>query len=773
MKRIFLLLLALLPLTAEAASPIIYQGTNSKDLTSGGLITKGLKVGNSGTQFTVAGTGAVVSASGIQGTSVTTTTGNITSGLNLLGRNLYLTDVFDGFNVGVQSPSAGMTASYNVTLPPVQGTVGQTFQNDGSGNLSWVSPVTAAPTAYSQAPVAVTAVGGSFPPLGHVLDAKDFTAPASNQFTFYNLAANANDGSTQAINLTANGTPTYTTTNVLGTANAAATLNGTTQYYSSSNVFFSPGNGKSWAVGGWFNATSWAGSGGLFTVGSSFSTDRVIGVSLGSGSLSCNATNTASIWDAGVNVTAPASGWHHVACVYSFSGSLLQLYVDGKLAGTAPLANTRSATTPTFLVGQYFGTFLAGSAEDVFFVNNYATTADDIRKLAARRIDHNKNIATNNQLWTANWGRSDSTVATQLDASWLVSKSSTSLWADFSGVATGAFVDLSVQNIGQYGTALVPNSTYDSGVLSATPATTIAHGLGARPANIVYEYETTTGHFTPLTGSNFCEADATSLYCDWTGLSVSASNRIEILAGGTPLISAIPLADATTNGIVSTSTQTLAGDKTLTGSTTIGGTTASQTTTIQSGGSTIAQIKSAATSATYLRFNQASSALGFLGLDYGNEILSGSANGDLVLSSNNKTLWFANGASANTKVGSVDNAGTWTFNGNIKAQNSSGGASITNPSRTVAANGGTADCDTGVAGSDALVILTVAKNGGDTASLWQKRNTTLTAIGSTALPSSMTLSVVAGAAGTGSAVRITNSDVSNGASFTCVVLGAF
>lgn len=588
MKRILLLLALLTAVPAQAASPIIYFGTHSKDLTAQGLITQALTVGNTGSQLTVSSSGGLTAPSFIQANGQIFTIGgnNIVSNQNFIGRNLYLKDVFDSHQVGIQSPSAGMTADYNITLPPAQGSATQYMQNDGSGNLSWVSPVTAAPTAYSQAPVAVTAMGTStFPPLGHTLDTKDFTA--TNKAAFWNnfSASNLSDNSgflqctsgTAACALANTGSAvTFGNTGLTG-GTTAASFNGTSAELVCTDSFCKPGSNAA-AYYAWINPTSWIPGGaqvifGQYDAGGNRAMELYIHPSAG---VVLNVYASGTTLTCAISGALPSgfSGWHHVAAVIDSTNLKCYLYLDGK-GQSATMGAAMFASTTSLKIGSEgatSGAFYSGKMEQIGIANGYLMTADDIRKLAARRIDHNKNIATNNQLWTSNWGRSDSTVATQLDASWLVSKSSTSLWADFSGVATGAFVDFSMQNVGQYGTALVPNSTYDSGVLSAAPSTTIAHGLGARPANIVYQYETTTGHFTPLQGSNFCEADSTNLYCDWTGLSVSGSNRLEIIAGGVPLLSAVPLADATTAGLINgAAAQTIGGAKTFSGQVTASG----------------------------------------------------------------------------------------------------------------------------------------------------------------------------------------------------------
>lgn len=445
--------------------------------------------------------------------------------------------------------------------------------------------VAVSPTIASLSPTAVTAVGTSGnPQLGHVIDANDFSGTTS-QYSFFNLASTVTDGNTtnaknltnatSAAGCTAGGTAAFTGTNVLGTANSAIVFNGTSNSLCSTSSYFNPGNGVSWTGGGWFAATAWnSGTHVLFSNWQTVS-DRGFEIFINGGStLTVTATNTAASEDltlVGPSISGfSANSWHHVALTFDYPNTKLKMYLDGKLAASATLANVRSLSSSVFRVGADSatpGAFFAGKVEDFFFTSGgTALTDDDIRKLASRRLDHSKGILPSNQLVSGNWGRSDSYVTTPLDSSWVVSKDSNRLWYDLSGVATGAFVDYTMQNTGLVGTQLVPNSTYDV-IYNTTPGTTIAHGLGTRPKSIVYNVETTTNKWTPVYISNFCEADDTNLYCDWTGLTTpTSSNRLEIVASGAPVATAVPLADATTAGIVSTAAQTFAGDKTFTGS---------------------------------------------------------------------------------------------------------------------------------------------------------------------------------------------------------------
>jgi hypothetical protein len=504
MKRILLLVLAFLATPALAGGPLIWYGSNSLDLTTSGIISSGI---------------SLKSGSYTEKLIAPTLTGNVT-----------------------------------LTLPTSVGSNGSVLGTDGTGTLSWVGQGTAA--AYTISPTAITAVGGAYSPLGHVIDANDFSGTTS-QYSFFNLSANALDGNTtNAKDLTANGSPVYTTTNVVGTTNAAALLNGTTQYYSSTSSYYNIGTATSFATGGWFKFTgSWtpAAQANLIAQDGTGSGDAGYTIYVFTdGSINFAMSSIAGSYDTNLALSAPgfsSGSWHHVAIVFDYTNQLFKAYVDGKQVGSTTATNSRTMTNNAFNVGgRRNAANFAGSVEDVFMIKGYAPTADDIRKLAARRYVHSLAIGAESQLWDATWTRSDSSVSTALDG-FLVSKDSNRAWLDFSGVATGAYVSAKMLNT-QASTTSVSQASYDSGYLSSTPSSTIAHGLGDVPASLVVYYETTTNKFTPLYGSNFCEMDATNLYCDWTSLTVAAGSRVRIQAWAAGSMSAVPTASLARSGVL-------------------------------------------------------------------------------------------------------------------------------------------------------------------------------------------------------------------------------
>lgn len=439
------------------------------------------------------------------------------------------------------------------------------------------------PLAYAQTKTAVVAIGSvGNNSAGHVIDTNDFPV-TTGKIAFWNFSSSAttdNSGAlscssgTAACTLTATGTPTFTTTNVVGSTNAAMTLSGTGQWMKSTDAFFNPGASKSWAMGGWFKPTNWATSAVLMSNYTS-GTDRGPYIQTTGAGISCNATNTATGVDFSLGTTsALTAGWHHVVMVYDFAATTFRCFLDGKIVGQMTASNTRAMTASNFQVGSdsLGADLVTGGMEDVFYHNpnsgaaGAALTPDDVRKLYAARLTHGLLVAPEKQLWTGNWYRSDSAVANQLSSSWLVSKDTTRLWYDFSDIAAGAFIDFGAQNMNTSGT-VVPIGLYDSGQLTAAPSTTIAHGLGIIPEVVTLQYElsATAGRPMTLNEGDYCDWDNTNLYCDWTGLTVDATHRLRIKAAIAQSSVAVPNATTALGGLVSTGTQSFAGAKTFTG----------------------------------------------------------------------------------------------------------------------------------------------------------------------------------------------------------------
>lgn len=250
---------------------------------------------------------------------------------------------------------------------------------------------------------------------GHVLTTKSFPAGVvgNDKLAFWNLAsASDNSGQTSctsgaaACDLTNNGTVTFTGSDIFGSARVA-TFNGTTQSLSSTDAFFNPGNGKSFAFGGWFYLTSWTPASANSLVGFYASgTDKGPLFYVDNLGIMFVATNTATLDDATIRVGGLASGWHHVVMLYDQANTTLKAFVDGRFSGSSVLVNQRALTSPAFRVGANGSSatnFMNGSAEDVFFINCGVSTScvsdQDIRRLYSTRLDHNKNLIAKRQDW--------------------------------------------------------------------------------------------------------------------------------------------------------------------------------------------------------------------------------------------------------------------------------------------------------------------------------------------------------------------------------------
>lgn len=378
---------------------------------------------------------------------------------------------------------------------------------------------------------------------GHVLAAPSFpSALTTAKLSFYNLAADANDDF-HTRNLTNIGSTPFTGTSIRGTSNAAANLDGTTHSFTSTDAFFSVGNGKSWAVGGWVAMDDWTPSAvqGIFTQRPTAS-DRVFSLQVNSsGDLSFIATNTAAANDLDLTLPAFVAGyangqWHHLAMVYDFTAGQLYGYVDGVKVASGALANTRAATAPQFRIGAIGTTavsFLDGRVQDAFFVNDALLSDEDIRKLYSVRLDlSDTSVSIGNQRWEAQLVNGD--FATEYPELWLVDKDADKIYVDFGGSPAAGVLTLRKYDLGLVART-VPTRGFDK-TYTSDPTGTVAHGLPAMPtALIVLHNELADGKYVPLNPEPLVKADATNLYLTTSSLTIDGTHPIRIIAlvGGT------------------------------------------------------------------------------------------------------------------------------------------------------------------------------------------------------------------------------------------------
>lgn len=420
--------------------------------------------------------------------------------------------------------------------------------------------INSTPVQYKLTKQVIGAVGNAGQVAGgHVLSTKSFPAAlvaTPTLYSFFNLAANANDGNaTNAKNLTNNNATPFTGANVLGTANAAALLNGTNQNFTSSAAFFNPGLGVSFAMGGWFYAASWAAIGNVSLMGQwPSNADRGFNIQPGNGTVNFQAASTPSGGEGNLTVTtALSAGYHHFALKYDATNLVFSGYIDGKLVASQTLASVRGVSAPAFGIGKdgNVGAFFAGRAEDCFFVNNYLLADEDIRKLASYRLDHAAGISVTNQKWSlafyGNLTDEDSTPST-----WMVDKYDTnSLFVDFSDRAATDSVEMFMENRSLSLTTVGAQVPFDT-IYTTAPTFPIAHGQTGVPEVIGFG-EITSGVWEPLAMTGEVNADSTNLVTASSLATFFTAGylRVRIVARNVgPVQTGVPIATTGLSGLV-------------------------------------------------------------------------------------------------------------------------------------------------------------------------------------------------------------------------------
>lgn len=285
---------------------------------------------------------------------------------------------------------------------------------------------------------------------GHVLTLTSFPSAAQSITAFYNLT-NVSDGNpTTNKTLINNGTALFTGSGILGVSNSCLTLNGTTQYLSSSDSFFDPGD-TDFTTGGWFNLNSW--STGTQTLISQWnsSSGQSFAVNISGTSILVyySTTGIDTLLGPSYNYTGLTS-WHHVAIKYVASTNTLYLYLDGKIVSSFICSSNlyTVGTNRRFNFGTYsngMGQFVNGYMDELFFCNGMAFTDNDISKIYARKYSHNLNITPLSQHWVIQAQSAGGQIRELFDN--IVDMQANDLYYDLSDESSTTQVSLRLANI--------------------------------------------------------------------------------------------------------------------------------------------------------------------------------------------------------------------------------------------------------------------------------------------------------------------------------------
>lgn len=482
--------------------------------------------------------------------------------------------------IGTTGPDTANRSRY-VWLGEVTTTSGGAWSGTGATliaatRMMWINGPIATSLVVSrpQTGGAVGAVGGTGQiAFGHVLSSKSFPSSiGATQYSIYGLAAGSGtDGNgTNAKNLTANGSP-GSATGFSNTAGEASSLNGTSQSFSSSNAYFNPGNGVSWSVGCLAKAPSWTGGTGgvLFSQETAGGTGTVFDLSLGNtGSLAFRMSTNGSTFDAIITVPVNfgANTWHHIAMSYNFTTKLFTAYIDGHAQESISVANTVSSGAPLFVIGGRHNpvdTFFTGTVDEAFFVNGFALSDGDMRRIASYRFDHNASVAGKNQRWAVkvypNGGEPGYRPANVITGE----DDSNSVFWDFSDLGSTDTVDVILEDLGLAPFVIPGVKPYDNIFTSAFPSS-VAHGQPDVPVVEIQFEDGTTGEYAPIGIEGKIRVDSTNIYFDgpFPSVPAAAPNRAWVTARSKTVASVgVPDATPARSGVVTTSLQNFAGPK--------------------------------------------------------------------------------------------------------------------------------------------------------------------------------------------------------------------
>jgi hypothetical protein len=367
---------------------------------------------------------------------------------------------------------------------------------------------------------------------GHVLTSNSFPVAAYAATSFFNLAANPNDGNTTlGKNLTNDNAALFNADDILGSVNAAATLNGTNQRFSSTNAHFDPqdlGNTIDFTAGGWFKATNWAAAAGLFGQWVAAALSFAVGVDASGYPYVKATTDGATASQATSDTALTGTGWHHFAVRYIAASNKFELKVDGDLVATLTLgANLYNAgASRVFTLGSHHSAaYFAGVVSNFMFCNGTAYTDSQLSKIWAAKETHYRTISTESQLWWL-WVKGEGIQRNALDR--VVDINSDELYYNLFDMPATNEIAMKLYN-GGAGGASKPSKPreLELTVDQLDAMLPLSHGLGAVPViqfkvkNIDGDYETlNSGSYFLLTATQIKLAGASLVSLFGTGVTV-------------------------------------------------------------------------------------------------------------------------------------------------------------------------------------------------------------------------------------------------------------
>ena len=283
---------------------------------------------------------------------------------------------------------------------------------------------------------------------GHILTSTSFqSAIATANISWYGLT-NVSETSANGRNLTANGAPVFTDTDIFGTASCFAP-DGINDYLSSTGSFFGPTAATNFAFGLWFKADNYSAASVQALVSNWGAGAKSYKLQLNSGvfefvtSSDGTLETTTYLYDA-----TTLSGWNQIVVSYSASGTLFNFYLNGNFILSGSLAIYSGATSFNLAAagGAYW---FAGTMDEFFFINGNSLIQDDVTKLYSTKITHNRSLVSTNQKWSG-YIKSGS-IENDLYLNFTVDITPNILYADFSSLASTTQIALKMHNAGNLG----------------------------------------------------------------------------------------------------------------------------------------------------------------------------------------------------------------------------------------------------------------------------------------------------------------------------------